>query len=159
MARGRWGELRAASKMTNDPHDYMNLVAGLCKCGGGPSGGCGAGGPGVRASGTAGARGMGRGGPEGARGRRRGWRKPAGGEAARSGRKHRRPNGYGYMHGTDVLNVSTELADAAWVSVQTTGTVGRGCRPDRSGRASNAGEIGPAGATERQAGVASGSVG
>ena len=77
----------------------------------------------------------------------------------RSGRKHRRPNGYGYMHGTDVLNVSTELADAAWVSVQTTGTVGRGCRPDRSGRASNAGEIGPAGATERQAGVASGFVG
>jgi len=63
------------------------------------------------------------------------------------------------MHGTDVLNVSTELADAAWVSVQTTGTVGRGCRPDRSGRASDAGEIGPAGATERPAGVASGSVG
>ena len=58
----------------------------------------------------------------------------------RSGRKHRRPNVSGYMPGTDVLNVSTELAEAAWVSVQTTGTVGRGCRPDRSGRASDAGE-------------------
>ena len=60
------------------------------------------------------------------------------------------------MPGTDVLNVSTGLADAAWVYVQTTGTVGRGCRRERSGRASDAGEIGPAGVTERQGGCRKG---
>ena len=83
MARGTVvGERRAATNRTNDPHAYLNLVAGIFKCGGGPPGGCGAAGPGVRASGTAGARGTGRGGPEGTLSRRRERTTPTGGEAA-----------------------------------------------------------------------------